>query len=100
MADIPFIQYLRPHGRPVEVSIDRPDEISAKAEKIIASGFRFECEHLTTGHASLTIADHRGDHAIEVCTNGPAVPLAVDRLISNFDLSRATPPPSSAERTA
>jgi hypothetical protein len=90
MADIPFTQYMRPNGRQVVVSIDRPAEIAAKAEKIIARGFRFECEHLTTGHASLTIADDRGDHAIEVVANGPEVPLAVDRLITNFDLDKAS----------
>ena len=84
MADIPFTQYLRPDGRRAEVSIERPDEISTLANRIIERGFRFECEHLTTGHASLTIADANDDHDIEVASNGPDVPLAVDRMIKRF----------------
>lgn len=85
MAEIPFTQFLRPDGRQMVVTIERPAEIAAKAEKIMARGLRFECEHLTTGHVSLTIADDDGDHAIEVVENGPEVPAAVDRLISQFE---------------
>jgi hypothetical protein len=84
MADIHFTQYLRPDGRRAEVLIDRPSEIAALAERIIDHGFRFECEHLMTGHASLTIADDEDDHDIEVVTNGPDVPAAVDRMIKRF----------------
>jgi hypothetical protein len=63
MADIHFTQFMRPDGRPVEVSIDRPEPISTLAERIAQRGYRFECEHLSTGHVSLTIADKHGDHA-------------------------------------
>lgn len=85
MAAIQFTQFLRPDGRPVSVSIDRPDEIASRAASIVRRGFRFECEHLTTGEVSLTIADDDGDHAIEVVANGPGVPLAVDRLVTQFE---------------
>jgi len=84
MADIPFTQYLRPDGRKAAVSIDRPDEIARLADRIIGRGFRFECEHLTTGHASLTIAGADDDEDIEVVRNGPEVPAAVDRMITRF----------------
>lgn len=84
MADIPFTQYLRPNGRRAEVSIDRPAEIATLADRIIERGFRFECEHLSTGHASLTIANDDDDHDIEVVTNGPDVPVAVDRMVRRF----------------
>lgn len=84
MADIPFIQYLRPDGRKVEVSIDRPDEIAGLADRIIERGYRFECEHLSTGHASLTIAGADDDEDIEVVRNGPDVPVAIDRMVKRF----------------
>jgi hypothetical protein len=89
MQPIAFIQYLRPTGFRKTISIDRPSDIAAKADEINAAGFRLECETLTTGHVSLTIADPLGDYAIEVCGNDEAVPLAVDRLISEFDIGRA-----------
>lgn len=83
--EIPFTQFLRPDGRPVPVRIERPDDIATKAEAIIARGYRFECESLSTGDVSLTITnDKRGDVEIEVVPNGPEVPLAVDRLITRF----------------
>ena len=84
MPDIAFTQYLRPNGRTTEVSIDRPEEISALADKIISDGFRFECEELQTGHASLTIAGPEEDEDIELVMNGPGVPDAVDRLVKRF----------------
>lgn len=91
MAEIPFTQFVAPHGRRVEVRIDRPEDVSTKAEKIIALGYRFECEVLTTCEVSLTIAGDKGDEDIEVVSNGPEVPLAVDRLINRFSehLSKA-----------
>lgn len=84
MADIPFTQYLRPDGRRTAVTIDRPAEISDLAEQIIKAGFRFECEHLSTGHVSFTIAGEDDDADIEVVTNGPDVPVAIDRMVKRF----------------
>lgn len=84
MTEIPFTQYLRPDGQRADVTIDRPPQIAELAQRIMASGFCFECEHLTTGHASLTIAGPEGDEAIELVVNGPGVPDAVDRLVTRF----------------
>jgi hypothetical protein len=82
VAPIPFTQFMRPNGRQVDVSIDRPADIAAKAQSIIDRGFRFECEHLTTNEVSLTIAGKDDDLDIEICANGPGlVGPAVDRLI-------------------
>jgi len=82
---ISFTQYMRPDGRRVSVTIDRPAEIEALADHFLASGGRYECEHLTTGHVSLTavkmVDDEMADVEIEVCANGPTVPDAVDRLV-------------------
>jgi hypothetical protein len=86
MATVAFTQYLRPNGRAVDVSIERPDEISNLADKIVSRGYRFECEHLTTGHISVTIANPKKDidEDIEVINNGPEVPIAIDRMIKRF----------------
>lgn len=82
---IPFTQYLRPDGRRTPVEIDMPPEIETLAEEVIELGGRFECEHLMTGHASLTVAyrlnGEEQDIAIEVVPNGPEVPDAVGRLV-------------------
>src|SRR4051812_22355655 len=79
-----FTQYLRPDGERRTVEIDRPAEIEELAQQFIAGGGCYECEELTTGHASLTAVHpecETGDCAIEVVTNGPAVPDAVDRVV-------------------
>jgi len=73
-----------PDGRKTPVTIDRPEEISSKAQAIIAAGYRFECEMLTTGEVSFTITDEDADHEIEVCQNGPEVPVKIDAMIVRF----------------
>jgi hypothetical protein len=81
---IPFTQYLRPDGRRVSVEIDRPAEIEQLASQFIAAGGRYECEELSTGHASLTAVHpncEHGDCAIEIVVNGPKVSAAVDRVV-------------------
>lgn len=85
---IPFTQYILPHGRREAVTIQVPDAIGTKANKIIAAGYRFECEVLTTGHASFTIHDptEEYDVAIKICANGPNVSDTVAALINEFDL--------------
>jgi threonine dehydrogenase-like Zn-dependent dehydrogenase len=84
---IPFTQYLRPDGDQRVTGIERPPAIEAKAQQIIAAGYVFEAEVLHDGSVSLTITDpDKGDLAIEVCPNGPAIPPAVDRLIEGFSL--------------
>lgn len=84
VAAINFTQFMRPNGRPVNVSIDRPKHIANLAERLIQCGYGFECEHLSTGHVSLTIVDEKGDQDIEVVNNGPDVPRAIDRMIERF----------------
>lgn len=83
-AAIPFTQYLKPNGRRADVSIERPAHIASMADRIFDRGYRFECEVLSTGQVSLTIADYEGDHDIELCNNGIEVPAAVDRLVTRF----------------
>lgn len=88
-SEIPFTQYKLPDGRAVHVGIARPADIAEKAREIIDAGYRFECEIMIDGECSFTITDDDGDHAIEVCANGPEVPKAVDRLIANFQPNAA-----------
>jgi hypothetical protein len=82
---IPFTQYLLPDGRKRAEVISRPADIEALAKKFIASGGRYECEMLRTGHVSLTaVAEVDGEEDdIEciVCNNGPDVPAKVDELV-------------------
>ena len=80
---IPFTQYLRPDGRKRATEIERPPWIETMADRFIASGGCYECEHLMTGHASLTAVKYGRDVCIEVVENGPEVPAAVDRLVQH-----------------
>jgi hypothetical protein len=82
--EIQFTQFIRPNGRPVEVSVMRPDHIGELAERLIQRGYGFECEQLSTSEVSLTIVDEHGDQDIEIVPNGAEVPLAVDRMIERF----------------
>jgi hypothetical protein len=82
---IPFTQYLRPRGEKRAEEIERPAEIEEMAQRFIAWGGRYECEVLTTGHASLTavaeVAGEEMDVCIVLCRNGPMVPEKVDELV-------------------
>lgn len=87
--EIPFTQYVLPHGRRAEISIDRPDDVGRRAAALIARGYRFECEMLTDMQTvSLTVVDpdDKGDIAIELCKNGPGLlGPAVDRLVETAE---------------
>lgn len=84
---IPFTQYMRPSGRPKEVSIELPADIEALADRFIDAGGRFEAEVLTTDEVSLTAvfkdeSGEEGDVEIEVVPNGPGMKEAVARLVA------------------
>jgi hypothetical protein len=100
MGDITFTQYLRPHGQPKTVWIDRPPEIVALADQLVTAGYHFDIEELRTGEVSMTVeANQPTDDddvvlAHELCPNGPEVPATVDRLIRTAaaKLPEASPP--------
>ena len=90
---IPFIQYMRPNGRQVSVDFECDDpEIENMACKIIAKGYQFEVEELSTGDISMTIygpwvsayrvaGDECGDIVCEICKNDVSVVSAVKKLV-------------------
>jgi len=85
--EIPFTQFLMPDGRQRPMIIDRPDDIGEKAKQLLESGCRLEIEMLQTGEISMTVERDRSDGEIdllaqEICSNGPALPIAIDKLIS------------------
>jgi len=80
---IDFTQYLPPDGRKEAVEINRPDDVSEKAEEVISRGGAFEVEMLTNGGISVTCAYEEDDIAIEICANGPDVLAAVDKVVSD-----------------
>ncbi len=87
--EVPFTQFLMPDGRRTQVTIERPDEICEQAQKLLEAGWRLEIEMLATSAISMTVErDVDGDDdeivcsAHEICNNGPAVPIAVDKLIT------------------
>lgn len=83
---IHFTQYMRPDGRKQDTTIERPEVVEALARKIVEAGGRFEIEVLRTGAISLeVVADDPDDDlrsvAHELCSNGPEVLVAVDKLV-------------------
>jgi len=81
MPDVPFTQYMRPNGRPVPMTIDRPESVANQAQQLLEAGFCLEAEVLTTGQVSITVSDGENDIAGELTENGPGILDAVDRLI-------------------
>lgn len=81
---IPFTQYLLPDGRKKIIEIDLDEIYGDAANMIIDSGCVFEIEILNTGHISMTISDDEDDLFIEVCNNGPDVPIRVMKMIDDF----------------
>ena len=88
MPQIMMTQYLRPNGLKRETWVEVPRDQYNKAVSIVAAGFVFESEVLTTGDVRFTIADPKEeiDVGIEVCPNGPEVHNTLKRLIMDFKL--------------
>lgn len=91
MFKVPFVQFLRPHGRSIVVFTEVNDLYQKKVEELLRHGFRFEIEELTTGDIHMTISDPiiEEDVASRLCKNGPPVPENVQLLISEFDMETA-----------
>jgi len=81
---IPFTQFMRPDGRPVQTSIDMSKEIEDKAFKLIDAGYFFESEVLQDEGISLTCTKDDENMGIELCENGPEVEQALKRLVEEL----------------
>ena len=83
---IEMTQFIAPNGERKTFLVERPEDIEAKAGEIIDAGYKFECEVLTTGQVSLTIADpsEGEDVDIEVTVNDSSVNESLDRMINRF----------------
>ena len=78
---VPFTQYLRPNGRRVQATIQVAGEVAEAARAVVARGWRFEVEVLTTREVSLTVVDFEDmTLAIDIVPNGPGVIDAVGRI--------------------
>lgn len=85
MRPVRFIQFLRPNGRKEDITIERPEEIAALADRIWASGYTLETEVLSDEvTVNMTVSDEDDDLARVLVRNGPGVPTAVDSLIVTF----------------
>ena len=78
---IPFTQYFLPNGRQEQVVIDMDPETEKLAQELIAAGFHFDIETLTTGMISMTCEKDEDMVAIKLASNGPAVVTAVEDLV-------------------
>jgi hypothetical protein len=79
---IPFTQYKMPDGHTVEVVIDRPREVEARAHRLIDMGYKFEIEVLMTGQISMEITLKGEPFMGDICDNGPEVPRCIDNMIN------------------
>ncbi len=86
--NIPFTQYMRPNGRPVDIYFECSEDLDEDAQKILDRGLRFEAEVLSTGDVSLTVSDGDEDIAIQLCPNGPEIHEAVKTLIREAAASK------------
>lgn len=91
MPYINFIQNFPPNPDTVEIQIDRPDDVAAKAQIIQSHDFRLECEVLGSGDISFFIADARCiTYAMRISKPGSGtLPQSVDTLILDFDVGKA-----------
>lgn len=92
---IPFTQYMMPNGfkNPVEISLD--EETEAKAQQILAKGYRFECEMLSDYRTCSFSITHPTldegepyDVVTAIATNGPGIRQTITHMIMSFDLDK------------
>lgn len=95
MFEIPFTQYLMPDGRKKATSIVVDDAVGEQAKGLIAAGYIFESEVLSTDEVSLTCTHNDSEDGdpltIEVIPNGPEVLEAAKRLVVDAVALVSTP---------
>lgn len=85
MGIIKFTQYVLPHGKMKEITVEMSEEISTLAQKLVEKGARFEIEVLSTGHIHMdcSFPSDDGPLSTKLCPNGPGVRLAVEELVKD-----------------
>ena len=81
---IPFTRFTLPDGEKSPGSFERPDEIEVMAQALLKAGYTFELEELRNGSIHMDCT-HRWEDmpaALELVPDGPEVPQAVDRLVT------------------
>ncbi len=82
MCELEFTQHLLPNGRQQKIYTKLSQELYDKAQRVIACGYRFEAEILTTGQVSVTVSHpEHGDVDILIIANGPGIKGAVQQLL-------------------
>jgi hypothetical protein len=64
------------------MDIERPVEIETKATELVKLGCSFDVEILRTGLVNMEVMRNGDCVCGELCSNGPAVPEHVDKLIN------------------
>lgn len=79
---IPFTQFCLPNAKRINVSIDRPSHIEAKASRLIVDGHYFEIEKLRNGMVNMDCQDAKGELvASALSSDGPGIPDSIDELV-------------------
>lgn len=82
MYEIPFTQFLLPNGRRRQVQFQTESkEVADTALQLIEQGVSFEIEILRTGEISMETIYEDEPVANDLCSNGPAVVEAVEKLV-------------------
>lgn len=92
MAQVHFIQHLHTLLDPLDVWIERPEDVAIKARYIESHSFRLECEVLDCGDISLFITSGPDDTTYAMRISHPRARdllSSVDTLILEFDTAKA-----------
>lgn len=84
--NVEVIQFMRPNGNQVPMTIPVPDTLQSKYRVLRDCGARLTAEVLTTNQVSVCVEyPEHGDFDIRVHKNGPEVPAAIADMIDVFD---------------
>lgn len=88
MPPIQVEAFIPPDGRRENITVDLDPDTFLKAEKILADGFVFQVEYLSTGEVSWTIAnlEEEEDVAFNIVASHVDATEAVTALIAGFDV--------------
>jgi hypothetical protein len=85
--EIPYTQFIRPHGRQVKHTTELPDELADKWTQLCDRGCRLTMEVMLGGWINICVEDSEMDDDVTMLNvqNGPEVLTAVAELVRSFD---------------